>query len=95
MISIKIDVTKINKSRLYVGAKGTYLNCTLIDTPNSEYGDYMIVEETTKEEREAGTKGTILGNGKIIKPKQPTPSVQQQYQAESDPNQGGGDPLPF
>jgi hypothetical protein len=69
MITIKIDVTKISKSRLYKGGKGTYLNCTLIDTPNSEYGDYMIVEETTKAEREAGTKGTILGNGKIVRPK--------------------------
>jgi len=69
MITIKIDVTKINKARLFKGEKGTYLNCTLIDTPNSEYGDYMIVEETTKAEREAGTKGTILGNGKIVRPK--------------------------
>jgi hypothetical protein len=69
MISIRIDVKKINKDRLYVGQQGTYLNCTLIDTPNSEYGDYMIVEETTKAEREAGTKGTILGNGKIVRPK--------------------------
>jgi hypothetical protein len=69
MITLKIDVTKIDKSRLYKGQKGTYLNCTMIDTPTSEYGDYMIVEETTKEEREAGKKGTILGNGKIIKPK--------------------------
>lgn len=69
MITIRLDVTKINKARLFKGEKGTYLNCTLIETPNSEYGDYMIVEETTKAERDAGTKGTILGNGKIIKPK--------------------------
>jgi len=66
MISIKLDVKKINKSRLYVGTKGTYLDAILIETPNSEYGDYMIVESITKEEREAGVKGTILGNGKII-----------------------------
>lgn len=76
MISIKIDVTKINKSKLYKGEKGTYLNCTLIDTPSSQYGDYMIVEETTKEEREQGIKGAILGNGKTIKPKQEQTSAQ-------------------
>lgn len=83
MISIKIDVTKINKARLYKGEKGTYLNCTLIDTPDSQYGDYMIVEETTKEEREAGTKGTILGNGKIIKPKTEAPKTE--YPVKSTP----------
>jgi len=69
MITIKIDVTKINKAKLYKGEKGTYLNCTMIETPNSEYGDYMIVEETTKAERDGGVKGTILGNGKTIRPK--------------------------
>ena len=66
MITLKIDVKKIDKSRLYVGEKGTYLDCVLIPTPNSEYGDYMVVESVTKAEREAGQKGTILGNGKII-----------------------------
>ena len=71
MIVLKIDVTKIEKDRLYVGKKGTYLNCVLVETPDSEYSDYMIVQETTKEEREAGKKGTIIGNGKIFtKPKE-------------------------
>jgi hypothetical protein len=72
MITLKIDVTKISKAKLYKGEKGTYLNCTLIETPASQYGDYMVVEETTKQEREAGIKGTILGNGKDLKQKQST-----------------------
>ena len=84
MITLKIDVTKINKARLYKGEKGTYLNCTLIDTPNSEYGDYMIVEETTKEERESGTKGTILGNGKIIRPRGQDQSTRQAEPVKDD-----------
>jgi len=97
MITLKIDVTKINKDRLYKGAKGTYLNCTMIDTPNSEYGDYMIVEETTKEEREAGTKGTILGNGKIIRPRNEQPATQQAFSqpaANTAPVEDDSD-LPF
>ncbi len=65
-ITGKIDVTKITKSRLFKGAKGTYLDIVLIETPNSQYGDYMIVESVTKEEREAGKKGPILGNAKIL-----------------------------
>lgn len=67
IINLKIDVTKVTKSRLYVGQKGTYLNCALIPTPDSEYGDYMIVEDVSKEEREKGVKGAILGNGKTFK----------------------------
>lgn len=64
MISIMINVDKINKDKLYKGEKGTYLNAVLIPTPNSQYGDYMVVESISKEEREAGGKGVILGNGK-------------------------------
>jgi hypothetical protein len=66
MIKLQIDVKKIDKDKLFKGEKGVYLNAVLIETPNSEHSDYMIVEETTKEEREAGNKGTILGNAKIL-----------------------------
>lgn len=67
MISIKIDVTKISKERLYKGKKGTYMSAVLIPTPDSEYGDYMIVESITFAEKQEGKRGTILGNAKIIK----------------------------
>jgi Ser-tRNA(Ala) deacylase AlaX len=69
IIRIKIDVTKIDKSALYKGAKGTYLDATLFlaDEPG-EYGDNgMIAQDLGKERREAGEKGAILGNGKILK----------------------------
>lgn len=70
MITAKIDVTKIDKARLFKGEKGTYLDIVLIETPNNEYGnDYMVVQSVSKEEKEAGVKGAILGNGKAIKPK--------------------------
>ena len=71
MIKIKINTDKIDEARLFQGAKGKYLDAVLIETPNSDYGDYMIVQEVTKEERQAGVKGPILGNGSIIgQPKQ-------------------------
>lgn len=66
MLKIKIDVTKIDKARLFRGQKGTYLDAVAIETPNSEYGDYMIVQDVKKEEREAGVKGNILGNIKHV-----------------------------
>ena len=91
MITLKIDVTKIDKSRLFKGAKGTYLDAVLIETPNSEYSDYMIVESTTKEERESGVKGTILGEGKVFKKQEP----QEPKQNQEIPPGEDSDGLPF
>ena len=66
MIVAKIDVNKIEKHRLYKGEKGTYLNVVLIETPESPYDDFMIVQEIPKEERKAGNQGVILGNARIL-----------------------------
>lgn len=73
-IALKIDVKKIDKSKLYVGDKGTYLDAAIImkDEPD-QYGNIgMVVQNVSKEEREQGVKGAILGNVKYIqKPAQP------------------------
>ena len=68
IISIKIDVTKIEKERLYKGSKGTYLDAVLMynDEPDQYGNNGMIIQSVTKEEREAGTRGAILGNAKVI-----------------------------
>jgi len=68
-LSIRIDVTKIDKSRLYKGAKGTYLDLTtFVDLDNQdEYGNNgFISQSVTKEERDAKIKTPILGNSKVI-----------------------------
>ena len=90
MITLMIDVTKINKDRLYVGKKGTYLNCILVETPDSEYGDYMVVESISIEERQAGKMGAILGNGKI----RGKGNVEATPQSD-EPKAEGSDDLPF
>lgn len=67
IIAVKIDVTKIDKSKLFAGKKGKYLDCVLIPSPNDQYGnDFFVAQSVTKEEREAGTRGTILGNAKFV-----------------------------
>jgi hypothetical protein len=70
MISVKIDVSKIDKSALYKGAKGTYLNITLMDNQDGqpdEYGnDYWVVQDLGAERRKAGEKGPKLGNARNI-----------------------------
>lgn len=68
LIAIKIDVTKIDKDRLFQGKKGQYLDATVfLNDEEGQYGDNgMITQSVSKEEREAGVKGNILGNVKIL-----------------------------
>ena len=69
IIRLKINVTKIDKAKLFKGEKGTYLDCTLLyNSDADQYGNNgMIIQDATKEEREAGNKGAILGNAKEFK----------------------------
>lgn len=69
MIKLKIDVTKIPKERLFKGQKGTYLDAVLMENRGGpdQYGwDGFVSMDTTKEERDAGTKGVIIGNWKHL-----------------------------
>ena len=68
LISLSIDVSKIDTKRLYKGKKGNYLSATLfLKDETDQYGNNgFIVESITKEERESGQKGTILGNAKFL-----------------------------
>jgi hypothetical protein len=67
VITVRIDVTQIDKSRLYQGKKGKYLDIVLIPTPNAKYEQtHMVVQSVSKEERDQEIKGNILGNAKEI-----------------------------
>ena len=73
IIKAKIDVTKIDKARLYKGTKGTYLDATLLENRDGvdQYGnDGMIVQDVSKADREAGVKGAIIGNWKRLEQRQ-------------------------
>ena len=68
-ISLKIDCTKIDKSRLYKGAKGTYFVLTkLVNTEKQDQyeNNGFISQSLTKEEREAKYQTPILGNVKVF-----------------------------
>ena len=75
-ISLKLDVTKLNKERFFTGAKGTYCDLTaFIDTEiTSQYGDHgVITQSTSKEEREAKVQLPICGNVKVFYTKADSP----------------------
>jgi hypothetical protein len=68
-VSLKIDVSKIEKVRLFKGAKGTYLDATVfIDLADlDQYGNSgMITQDVSKDEKTQGVKGPILGNCKVF-----------------------------
>ena len=68
-INISIDVSKIDKSRLFKGKKGTYLDLTTFidpDKPDQYEQHGFISQSTSKEEREQGVQTPILGNCKVF-----------------------------
>ena len=68
-LSVRIDVTKIEKARLYAGAKGTYLDLTtFVDTEEKDQyeNNGFISQSVDKEEREQGMQTPILGNVKVF-----------------------------
>jgi hypothetical protein len=68
-ISVRIDVTKIDKTRLFKGDKGTYLDLTtFVNTDEKDKYDNngFISQSTSKEERDGGIQTPILGNVKVF-----------------------------
>lgn len=68
IISANIDLTKINKSKIYEGKKGKYYPVTIVlnDEPG-QYGDSgYIMTEQTKDERDSKAQKEYLGNVKVV-----------------------------
>ena len=90
-VSISIDVTKIDKSKLFAGKKGTYLDLTtFIDLDNKDQYDNngFIAQSQTKEERDSGAeKPPILGNVKVFYTDGATQAPQHQPAQEWDDSQ--------
>ena len=102
-ISIKLDLKKIDKARLFAAQSGAlYLDLTMFVDPDNEgqYGDHGIVTQTvSKEERDQNVQMPIAGNGKIfyglqeLKSKQPQQAPQQpQPQQQQQPQQSWKQP---
>jgi hypothetical protein len=89
IIAIDINVSLIDKSALFDGKNGKKLDVVLIPTPDSKYGSsHMAVQGLSSERRQAGEKGAILGNAKILKrhqPAQQTPPAAAQKEEQLPP----------
>tara|TARA_R100000951_G_scaffold64197_1_gene54271 strand:+ start:682 stop:1011 length:330 start_codon:yes stop_codon:yes gene_type:complete len=104
-VSLKIDVTKIDKERLFVGQKGKYLDATVfidLDSYDQFGNSGMVTQDVSKEERDQGAQGAILGNCKLFwrgdngQAKTPQPPTQpQQAATPQDKFNNFDDDLPF
>lgn len=69
LMSLSIDLSKIDKSKIIEGKNGAkYYNLTIdLKDEKDQYGNDLTAWTTlTKEERESKANKTYLGNGKII-----------------------------
>jgi hypothetical protein len=69
MKNIQIKVDMIDKTQIYVGKVHKFLNCTMQDNKNGkdQYGnDGFITQNISKEKRDAGERGAIIGNWKEV-----------------------------
>ena len=72
-LRLSIDVTKLDKNKLHAGKpknghtpKYAFL-CVYENEEPDQFGQTHIVkEDLTQEERAAGTKAKIVGNGKVL-----------------------------
>jgi len=93
-ISHKINVSKIDKARLFKGEKGIYLNFTgFVDTDEQDqYGNNgMLTQDVSKEEKDNGVKGAILGNSRVFWKSE---QEQQSYQQPENNQQEQKQPVP-
>ena len=64
IIKVKIDLNKIDKSKIYKGAKGNYYELDVfVNDKVDNYGQNVSVSNPTATKEEAKT---YLGNGKVI-----------------------------
>ena len=68
IIKASIDLNKIPKDKIFIGKKGKYLPITItINDEADQFGNQgPVVVEQSKEEREAKTPKTYLGNCRVV-----------------------------
>ena len=65
MITAKINVGKIDKTALFEGKNGKYLDLVLFENKGGtdQYGnDGFVTQDIGRKRREAGERGPIIGN---------------------------------
>lgn len=83
---LKIDVTKIDKTAIFQGQKGKYIDLTIMlnDEPDRFGNTAFVTQDIGKERRNKGERGPIVGNGK---------SVGESAESKPKPHEDDDDPF--
>ncbi len=97
LASININLSKIDKNRLFQGKQGIYLNATIsINEQPDEYGNHISVwESQSKEEQQAKANRNFLGSGKVFWSANEPSAPQAETPAQATPVGLDEDELPF
>lgn len=67
MLVLNLNVSKLEKEFFWGDEGKQFADVMLFRTPDSEYGDaYVVTQSISREAREAGRKGPILGNARFF-----------------------------
>jgi hypothetical protein len=69
LISIKVDVTKLDKTKFFKSDKGAVyadLDVWINEDEDEDWKKVSINQSQTKEERDAKAQKTFCGNGKLL-----------------------------
>lgn len=97
-INLRINVSRIDKSKLFHGKKGVYLDMTLFlnDELSQDGNNGLIKQSQTKQEREDKVQARILGDAKIFWESESTTKITQKKVEEPKPQEDFvEDDIPF
>ena len=67
-VNIKLDVSKLDKSRFFKGEKGNYCDLTVFIDPDnpSEYGSHGLLTQSKKKDEGKDIRLPIVGDAKVF-----------------------------
>ena len=97
IVKANINLDAIPKDKIYKGKKGRYLpiSITINDEPDQFGNQGPVIVDQTKEEREAKTEKTYLGNVKVVWTNGTFPERATEGQAQPKPQTVVEEDLPF
>ena len=97
LISLSIDLNKIDKSKIYETDKGKYYTVMIgvNDEPNDWGKNCSVWSSQTKEERERNDKKQYIGSGKVVWTDGNISTVESSNSGETQTASQDDDDLPF
>ena len=95
MKTINLNLKKLDDAAIFRGAKGDYADLILFDKPDQYGNDGFVVQSISKERRDAGERGPIVGNWKDTEKREAPAAGRYESAAVSGGAPMGDDNIPF